>query len=182
MASPALAQPPGEREALEAELAARIEALGETLAADCGAACEALASLRRAAARICELDPGPPCASARDKVADAERRVREACPGCAVEDQVDDPAEARPVATPGQGEEGGADLDETDRETGTLVEAAEQRAPHPPPSEAQGGCAACAVVGPARARGGALWLGLGLALFLGRRCALSRRRDGRAQR
>ncbi len=52
--------------------------------ADCSTACRALGSIRRVADRICALDPGEPCASARTKAEDATRRVREACPDCAV--------------------------------------------------------------------------------------------------
>ncbi|MDB4996451.1 MAG: hypothetical protein JWM74_3883 [Myxococcaceae bacterium] len=52
--------------------------------ADCSMACRALGSIRRVADRICALDPGEPCTSARTKAEDATRRVREACPDCAV--------------------------------------------------------------------------------------------------
>jgi hypothetical protein len=52
--------------------------------ADCSTACRALGSIRRVADRICALDPGEPCTSARAKAEDATRRVREACPDCAV--------------------------------------------------------------------------------------------------
>jgi hypothetical protein len=39
--------------------------------------------MRRAAERICILEPGPRCDAARSKVHDAERRVAQACPECA---------------------------------------------------------------------------------------------------
>jgi hypothetical protein len=52
--------------------------------ADCMTACRALGSIRRVADRICALDPGEPCTSARAKAEDATRRVREACPDCAI--------------------------------------------------------------------------------------------------
>jgi hypothetical protein len=51
---------------------------------DCSNACRALASIRRAADRICALEPGPRCADARAKADDAQRRVSEACPDCSL--------------------------------------------------------------------------------------------------
>lgn len=51
---------------------------------DCSAACRALASIRRAADRICAIEPGPRCSAAHAKADDATRRVRDACPECAV--------------------------------------------------------------------------------------------------
>jgi hypothetical protein len=49
---------------------------------DCVIACKALASIRRAADRICALEPGPRCVDARAKADDAQRRVQAACPDC----------------------------------------------------------------------------------------------------
>jgi len=51
---------------------------------DCDAACRALASIRRAAEKICALEQGPRCDAARAKLADATKHVREACPDCAL--------------------------------------------------------------------------------------------------
>lgn len=50
---------------------------------DCALACRALESLRRAADRLCALDPGDACTDARAKLRDAAERVRVACPECA---------------------------------------------------------------------------------------------------
>ena len=50
---------------------------------DCATACKALDSMRRAADRLCQLDPGDRCAKARQKVSDAKDRVRASCPSCA---------------------------------------------------------------------------------------------------
>jgi MYXO-CTERM domain-containing protein len=49
---------------------------------DCVIACKAAASIRRAADKICGLEPGPRCADARAKADDAQRRVQAACPDC----------------------------------------------------------------------------------------------------
>jgi hypothetical protein len=55
-----------------------------TAGPDCETACEALGSIRRAAARICEISgPGERCTSARERLDRAEKRVQEACPECA---------------------------------------------------------------------------------------------------
>ena len=51
---------------------------------DCAIACKALASIRRAADKICALEPGPRCADARAKADDAQHRVQAACPDCQV--------------------------------------------------------------------------------------------------
>jgi len=50
---------------------------------DCATACKALDSMRRAADRLCQLDPGDRCAKARQKVSDATARVNASCPSCA---------------------------------------------------------------------------------------------------
>jgi hypothetical protein len=67
---------------LEKQLADELSTLSTS---DCNLACRALASIRRAAERICALEPGPRCDAARAKATDATRRVQEACPECAVE-------------------------------------------------------------------------------------------------
>lgn len=51
---------------------------------DCVTACKAYASIRRAADRICGLEPGPRCVDARAKADDAQRRVQAACPDCRI--------------------------------------------------------------------------------------------------
>ena len=71
------AEPASEMDTLEAELDSFAGRTDE-LASDCTAACEALASMQRAASRICELDSGPRCAAARDKVERTRRRLLEA--------------------------------------------------------------------------------------------------------
>jgi MYXO-CTERM domain-containing protein len=90
--------------------------------ADCTMACRALGSIRRVADRICVLDPGEPCASARTKAEDATRRVREACPDCAIAAMVS-PAPVRETSV--------ATTDSA------------------PPSESRrGGCAGCTTASP----------------------------------
>jgi hypothetical protein len=66
---------------LEAQLATEHAALATS---DCAAACRALGSIRRAADKICALEPGARCDAARSKADDATRRVREACPDCSL--------------------------------------------------------------------------------------------------
>jgi hypothetical protein len=68
---------------LEKQLADEVSSLSTS---DCNLACRALASIRRAADRICALEPGPRCDAARAKVAEAVRRVQESCPSCAAVD------------------------------------------------------------------------------------------------
>ncbi len=68
-------------------------------AGDCATACRALDSMRRAAERICAIDPGLPCQKAREKVAHAEQRVRAACPECAAAPPRE---EQEPAAAPPQ--------------------------------------------------------------------------------
>jgi MYXO-CTERM domain-containing protein len=69
-----------------AEVAALEQAIAQASVAlaspSCAVACGALGSMGRAASRICAIEPGPRCEAARDKVRDATRRVREACPEC----------------------------------------------------------------------------------------------------
>jgi len=88
LASPAFAQgtlgaldagASGERMELERQLAQDYATLSTS---DCATACRALASMQRAADRICALAPGKSCDDARAKVDDATRRVREQCPTC----------------------------------------------------------------------------------------------------
>jgi hypothetical protein len=83
---------------IEAAQAAFDEAAASALDTDCALSCRALESMRRAADRLCALDPGDRCAKARAKVAEAMARVRAACPDCAVardEQRPPEPANAR---------------------------------------------------------------------------------------
>lgn len=50
----------------------------------CDEACRALASMRRAADRLCAIEPGERCTRARARCEEAALKVREACPECAV--------------------------------------------------------------------------------------------------
>jgi len=67
----------------------------QALASDCGLACRALESMRHATERLCALDPGDRCASAKSKLADATTRVQKACPVCGEHLE-----EKKPIATP----------------------------------------------------------------------------------
>lgn len=69
------APPPAGREADAAQP-------DDTSADSCESACDALSAMRKAADRICELAPGERCDTARARVADAEKRVTEACSEC----------------------------------------------------------------------------------------------------
>ncbi len=80
--APAQPEPPGPRPQ-PAPQPHRVET--EASAADddtCESACDALHAMQRAADRVCELAPGDRCEAARTRVADAEKRVMEACPEC----------------------------------------------------------------------------------------------------
>jgi hypothetical protein len=69
-----------EVKALDEQLDDELRALSLS---DCELACRALGSIRRAADRICALEPGPRCDAARAKANDTTRRVEDACPSCA---------------------------------------------------------------------------------------------------
>ncbi len=56
----------------------------ETEGKDCGTACRALESMRRAADRICVIDSGDRCAHAEDLLRQAALRVRASCPECSI--------------------------------------------------------------------------------------------------
>jgi hypothetical protein len=82
--------------ALETQLG---QETSELSTSDCTAACKALASILRAADRICELEPGPRCDAARKKADAATRQVREACPDCAIAQLLkDEPPQERAMA------------------------------------------------------------------------------------
>jgi MYXO-CTERM domain-containing protein len=112
---------------LEKNLAQEHDALSTS---DCATACRALASIRRAADKICALDPGERCARGRAKADDATRRVREACPECAI--AVAPPQPAPPKTEDRAMTKGGA---ATDVEVVT--------ASAPPSESKRGGCAGC---------------------------------------
>jgi MYXO-CTERM domain-containing protein len=137
--------------ALEKQLADELVALSTS---DCTLACRALASIHRAAERICALEPGPRCDAARAKAADAERRVREACPACAIE-------QAAPAGLATKQEE--------------AAPAAEQVVVASPRSEPRGGCRSCTTA-PAPNPGGIAWLVLVAIGTLGFRRAAKNRR------
>jgi len=90
---------------------------------DCYVACRALTSIRRAADKICALEPGPRCESAREKAEDATKRVRAACPDCAIAATPTMPAPDRAAAP--------------SAERMSALEASEPR----------GGCRSCATTG-----------------------------------
>lgn len=117
---------------------------------DCVTACRALASIRRAADRICALEPGPRCDDARAKATDANRRVTEACPDCAI------------AGVPGKDDERRAA--QAPEESPALATAQSERG--------RGGCASCATAG-GHAGGGDLGTALVAALAVAR---LARRR------
>lgn len=82
---------------LEKSLAQEHAALATS---DCSAACRALASIRRAADKICAIEPGPRCTAAHAKSDDATRRVRDACPDCAVASVAPDRKPDSPAVAP----------------------------------------------------------------------------------
>jgi hypothetical protein len=121
---------------LEKQLSDEVAALSTS---NCSLACRALESIRRAAERICALEPGPRCDAARAKAADATRRVHDACPDCATVDGATkheelkrEPAPAAPAAAP------------------STAEVATR-------SESRGGCRSCTLSGPSDF-GSAWWL------------------------
>lgn len=130
--APALAQAPRERdrelETLEKNLTDATTTLSTS---DCATACRALASIRRAADKICALDSGERCAAGRARADDATRRVREACPECAIA--------SAPPAPPAPSPER-----EERAMTKTGSDAAPTSVASSPPAEAKrGGCAGC---------------------------------------
>lgn len=93
-ASPAFAE--DEATTLATQLDEDVAALSTS---NCETACKALASIRRAADRICALEPnGERCSAARTKAADATKRVHDACPEC-VQARLEAPKPEAPQAT-----------------------------------------------------------------------------------
>ena len=131
---------------------------------DCANACRALASIRRAAEKICALDPDERCAAARAKAQEATRQVRSACPDCAIA--------SAPLPIPPKDERAmGKGGRRPPAEPPTVAASA------PPSESSKGGCASCTTGRGAPAEDGATAaLGvLGLALMMRGR----RRRDMR---
>lgn len=98
---------------------------------DCVTACKALASIRRAAEKICGLEAGPRCIDARSKADDAQRRVQAACPDCQI-------AAAKPKDDERRASKKGAP--EEAPTTGSTKNA-------PPAESSRGGCASCSTPG-----------------------------------
>ncbi len=115
---------------LEKNLASETATLSTS---DCTTACRALASIRRAADKICALDPGDRCAAGRAKADEATKRVREACPECAIATAPPQPAPEREerAMSKGGSPKPGAD-------------SAPTAASAPPSESKRGGCAGCA--------------------------------------
>jgi MYXO-CTERM domain-containing protein len=100
----AMAQPAvGSRSDIDSAQAEVDNDYAQALASDCALACRALDSMRRATERLCALDPGDRCSSAKSKLDDATKRVRTACPVCAQEQgerkAASPPAPAPPPST-----------------------------------------------------------------------------------
>jgi hypothetical protein len=146
--------------ALEKSLTEQHDALSTS---DCATACRALASIRRAADKICALDPGDRCAAGRAKAEDATRRVRDACPECAI-------ATAPPSPAPGK-EERAMTKGGSGSKAAESAPAPEMAVQSAPPSESKrGGCAGCAMASATPGDlGGGVLAGLALAFALGRR-------------
>lgn len=121
---------PSELDALERQLEDDLTSLAT---ADCTIACKALESMIRSAARICELDPGPRCERAKGKVADATRRVRDACPNCAAAGEGEPETISKGAPSPKEAELQGDD--------------ASAPGSAPPAADKGGGCASCTVGG-----------------------------------
>jgi MYXO-CTERM domain-containing protein len=163
-ARPARAEPSEAARAEIAALEAEIQRASALAGGGCAVACPALASMQRAADRICALDPGPRCDAARAKVRDARRMVEQACPECAtggkdtpppLEAKEKAPAPSPPPPPPAP----------------PPVTVAES-APPPPAAPRHGGCAGCATNGDPAAT--TSWALAALALL-----ALARRRRRR---
>ncbi|MEQ9318718.1 MAG: MYXO-CTERM sorting domain-containing protein [Polyangiaceae bacterium] len=145
-------------------------------AGNCVAACEALASMQRAAERICELEPGPRCDAAKRNVEEARQRVSEACPECYEARREGNEAQAnQPPPKKPDDDDGTRDsLEELEQEDRPVQLGGSAPASAPPEEDSRGGCAACAVGDEPDGGGSALgWLALGAAVAVLRR----RRRD-----
>jgi hypothetical protein len=140
---------------------------------DCATACRALASIRRAADKICALDPGDRCVSGRAKADDATRRVREACPECAIATAPSEPRREDRAMTKGGTSQKATKASEDPGASPVSTPTAQSA----PPSESKrGGCAGCTTTrgGPGDLAGGALAV-LALALVVSRRRSRAQR-------
>jgi hypothetical protein len=146
---------------LERSLAEQHDALSTS---DCANACRALASIRRAADKICALDPGDRCAAGRAKADDATRRVREACPECAIATAAPEP-KPREERAMTKGASKAAEVPQRGSDAVPTAQAA-----GPPSESKRGGCAGCATTraAPGDLAGGVL-AAVALALVLRRR-------------
>lgn len=154
--------PPDPVAALEKEIETSAAMLAS---ASCPTACAALGSMRRAADRLCAIDPGPRCDSARARVKDASRKVEASCPECA--------------ATHGEEKPAPENLDKQKEKADTDRGPASPPPPAPPPAAesmalapGRGGCAGCVIGGeeqPATPRGIAAAVALALVLARARR-------------
>jgi hypothetical protein len=147
---------------LEKSLTEQHDALSTS---DCATACRALASIRRAADKICALEPGDRCTAGRAKADDATRRVREACPECAIASA---PPEAPRREDRAMTKGGGSP--KASEATGPGAEAAPVAQSAPPSESKRGGCAGCTTTrgGPGDLAGGVLAVAA-LALVVARR-------------
>lgn len=155
---------------LEKSLTEQHDALSTS---DCATACRALASIRRAADKICALDPGDRCAAGRAKADDATRRVREACPECAIATAPSEPRREDRAMTKGGTSRKATEASEG---TGASSPASTPTAQAAPPSESKrGGCAGCTTTrgAPGDLAGGALAVAA-LALVVRRRRSRAR--------
>jgi len=143
--------------------------------ADCATACRALASILRAADKICALEPGARCAAGRAKADDATRRVREACPECAIASAAPEP---KPRPEDRAMTKGGTKPEQAPNapsEQGATTEAAA------PPSESKrGGCAGCTTA--SRSTTAPRDMASGAAAVLALAFAFTRRRRRRSTR
>jgi len=138
---------------------------GRLSAEGCVTACRALGSMKRATDRLCVLDPGPPCADAKQKTAEAEARVEEACPDCAPQgtkkaekagEAVAKPRDQRPATPP-------ATPQREEAREGATAESTPASAPK------RGGCAGCATTPSSSPSDALAPLLVGLGLWLRRR-------------
>ena len=129
---------PDDLTTLERSLAEQHDALSTT---DCATACRALASIRRAADKICALDPGDRCAAGRAKADDAARRVHDACPECAIAAV---PADKKPRPEDRAMSKGATKPAEPPPPPrSSSDEGATVQASAPPAESKRGGCAGC---------------------------------------
>jgi MYXO-CTERM domain-containing protein len=158
---------------IEQELTRQAEALAS---ASCPVACEALASMRRAADRICALDPGPRCAAARAKVRDATHKVEASCAECRSggRDSVANEPKPQPPPPPPPSEPP-RDLEQDKAANkGKSAHGGDAAPPPAPAAEAvvvskRGGCAGCAVTGGEGAGGAGALAAIAIAALLARR-------------